>query len=265
MHKRLIILCVALLPLAQAYAQLSKPYSSRWQTRIVFGADIPIKKFLRGDVTDYLLGYDNNSGYLQFFNSSLFLSKHWGIDAGYQIQTAYAGDREASFLRVVEAEYGNAYYVTGFISDYGDTQGRGNLGVVYRYESKRFMVYPKFSIGFTTFGTNDATAYLKERNTNNIVQLKYNAKRFSSIPFTLIPSVSLGYRVFNRFAVNVDIAGAYFRSNISYTKQTQDLLYTEASSTEKLPIKRTALTLSIGLGLVFTIFEKNGKPDRADK
>lgn len=258
MRRRLIILCVALLPLAQVYAQLSKPYSSRWQTRIVFGTDIPIKKFLRGDVTDYLMEYDNNSGYMQFFNSSLFVSRHWGIDAGYQIQLAYTGNQESNFRRGMEAEYGNAYYVTTSTSGYDESRGRGNLGVIYRFESKRFMVYPKFSIGFTTFGTHGATAYLKEKNTNNIVQLKYNAKRFSSTPFTLIPSVSLGYRVANRFAVNVDIAGAYFRSNVSYTKQTQDL-YTKVLSTENIAIKRSALALSVGFGIVFTIFEKNGR------
>jgi hypothetical protein len=258
MRRRLIVLCVALLPLAQVYAQLSKPYSSRWQTRIVFGTDIPIKKFLRGDVTDYLMEYDNNSGYMQFFNSSLFVSRHWGIDAGYQIQVANTGDREAGFQRRIETEYGDAYYVTAFISDYGEIQTRGNLGVVYRFESKRFMVYPRLSLGFTTFGTNDATAYLKEKNTNNIVELKYNAKGSSRAPFTLIPSVSLGYRVLNRFAVNVDIAGAYFRSNVSYTKQTQGL-YAKILSTDNLSAKRSALALSVGFGIVFTLFEKDGR------
>ncbi len=240
MHKRLIILCIALLPLAQAYAQLSKPYSSRWQTRIVFGADIPIKKFLRGDVTDYLLGYDNNSGYLQFFNSSLFLSKHWGIDAGYQIQTAYAGDREASFLRGIEAEYGNAYYVTGFISDYGDTQGRGNLGVVYRYESKRFMVYPKFSIGFTTFGTNDATAYLKEKNTNNIVELKYNAKRSFQATLYLDPFRFSGISRAQSFCCKCRHCRRLLQiERIVHKTNPGSVCIQRLLSTDKLPIKRS--------------------------
>jgi len=257
--RSLLVLCVALLPMSQAYAQLSKPYSSRWQTRIVFGTDMPIKNFPHGNAADYLVGYDSHAGYLQIFNSSLFFSRHWGLDAGYQIQMP-STETESDFHRQLETEYGDAYYVTSFVDGDGGNghQGRGNLGLIYRFESKRLLVYPKFSIGFTNFETNSGTAYLKEKNANTITQVRYEAKQYSRTPFTFIPSVSLGYRVRNRIAVNVDIAGAYFKSNIAYTKQTRDL-YSEVISTEKLSMKRNALVLTVGLGIVFTIYEKDGK------
>jgi hypothetical protein len=263
MRRHLVTFFVVSLSIAQAYGQFSKPYSSRWQTRFSVGVNVPIQKLLKGDVTDNLLGYEDHNAYFQIFTTSLFFKKHWGLDIRLQSNmSSQNNDKKDNFARAMQAEYGDAYYITSSLrGTIGSDMFRGYLGVVYRFESERFLVYPMFSIGVMSFNTYAATVHLKERNANNIVQVTYENAGSSGSPFILAPSVTIGYRLMNRVAVHVDLASSYFSTDVGFTKQTKDL-YTQAASTEISVNKQHVFSFSLGAGLILTIFEKNGRPDK---
>lgn len=260
MHRHVFIFLMVVLSAAQTYGQFSTPYSSRWQTRLSAGVNLPITKLLKGDVTDDLVGYNNRYAYAQFLTTSVFFKKHWGVDIGIQFDMSSGrNDKRNAFERGMEATYGDAYHVTTSVSwPVGRDITCFYLGAIYRFESERFLIYPMFSIGYTSFDVHAGTVLLKEKNTNTIVQKTYTPRKSSMSPFTLAPSVALGYRWLNRVAVHVDIGGSYFLSDIQYTKATKDL-YTQVETTDTFTNQRPVFSLRVGAGVIVTIFERNGR------
>jgi len=230
--------------------------------KCLVGANIPVTKLLQGAETDYLLQYDDHSYYWQFMSMSYFFHKHWGLELNFQAGTSSKIKHRAdNFITDVQAKYDDKYYVhptTG--AEYDDDEfylflgdiSRGYLGLIYRFETKKFYVYPKFAIGVISFSTDWGSADLKEKNSNIECKINYSSKKIPNDHFTIAPSVSFGYKILNRLYLNADIMFSHYKTNIVFKKETTNL-YTNKSSMEYFDYKKSISTLSLGTGLIYII------------
>jgi len=263
MIRKLFVLFFFGIFLFSVYGQDSLAYKSKWQTRLLFGANIPMTKLLQGVETDYLFQYDDKSYYWQILSISYFFHKHWGLEFNYQAGTSSKiRKRNDNFIANMQAQYGDNYYVnagTGAAYDdfnffSGDFE-RGFLGVIYRFETNRFYVYPKFAIGLTSFYTDWGSADLKEKNSNIRSKVSYSSGNRPNDHFTLAPSVSFGYKISKRFYLNADIMFSYYKTNIVFEKEFTNL-YTNEKTVAYFDYKKGISTLSLGAGLIFVIHNK---------
>ena len=242
------------------YGQDSRAYQSRWQTRTLVSANIPITRLLQGAETDYLLIYDDNSFSWQVLSLTYFFHQRWGVEFSFQPLTSSTSQlrriRDDDFAASIQARYGENYYVLNARAVYErmfpSEFARGFLGVVYRFETNRFYVYPRFAIGLTYFHTDSGNADLKRRNSNITYSLRYTRNQWSEHHFTLAPSVSFGYKLTNRLFLNADIMFSYFRPNIVY-ERTKTNLFRNESSVQRFDYRNGVASLSLGVGLVFVI------------
>ncbi len=251
-----------------SFGQDSLAYKSKWQAKVLVGTNVPITKLLQGTDIDYLFQYDDHSYYWQI-SLSYFFHKHWGIEFNYQAGTSNSlretaenktiTKRADDFISSMQSEYGDKYYVhSGTAGMYDDSNfysgdiERIYIGTIYRFETNKFYVYPKFSIGITSFYTDWGRADLKEKNSNKEYRVSYSSGKTPNEYFTFAPSMSFGYKVCNRLYINADIMLSYYKTNIVYEKKFTNL-YTKESITEYFDYKKNIFTLSMGAGLIFVI------------
>lgn len=243
-----------------AGAQKRAPYASKWQLRPQCGYYLPANRLLRGDDADYLLTYSDRTFYVQALSIAYFFQKRWGAEFNYQgsyaRRTSHRGD---NFGRAMQDQYGAAYYVsTSTGADYrhpGLPQSaveRGYLGVVYRVETDRWYGYPKVSIGVTSFFTDWGTVYLKEKNTNRVVQIAYNKRREPHDQFTIATSAAIGYKLANHLYLNIDLLGTFYRTHTAVRKTITDL-NTKVESVEVTDYSKGIATMGAGAGFVIVL------------
>jgi hypothetical protein len=243
------------------FSQKAKPiHRLEFQVKPSFGFNLPTSKLLKGTVTDHLISYDDQSHYLQFIGLALFFDRYWGVEFNFQGNSSgRISNRDQQFLQAMQTEYGNDYYVTpstgasykaaNFFS--GDIE-RGFLGVIYRLESKRFFFYPKAAIGVTSFYADWGSAYLKEKNANDVVQVYYQADKIPQDHFIVATSASVGYKVTKWLYLNVDALFSYYKANVSYTKTVTDL-NSKQSTIENINYKKGMPGISVGAGFIISL------------
>jgi hypothetical protein len=260
MKRRLFLIFFSLSIVANSVcAEESWAYQSKVQFRILAGANIPITNFLQGTYVDNLFDYADKSAYRQIISATIFFHKHFGVEFNHQPSgSPKIRKRENNFFEAVRSKYGNDYYINIMYQDMYNSHGdflwqaympRTFLGLVYRFETEKFYVYPKVSIGMQTIYSDTSRFELKKKNSNHVYELFYSSGgRHRS--FILAPSVSLGYKLHKNIFLNADIMYSRFKPNIVFQKRFTNL-YTQESTVEFFEYKRNVSTLSLGLGLIF--------------
>jgi hypothetical protein len=244
----------------KAFCQDSLNYKSKWQTKPNYGINFPITKLLDGRIPDNLFEYADNSTYWQVLSATYFFHKHWGLELNIQGMTSRNISKRAdNFSNIMKSEYADNFYVkpsTGAsYDDFNPIVGnfeRGFIGLIYRYEKKRFFIYPKFSFGVSSFYTDWGRAILKQKNSNNLIQIEYDSGKRPNDHFIIATSTSFGYKLSKRFYLNIDLMTSYYKTDITFTKEITDLI-TKNSTIENIRYKKEIYTLSIGGGLIFVI------------
>lgn len=261
MRKKFFISLILSLLTVYSFGQDTMSYKSKWQVKPSFGFNIPMTKLLKGDVTDYLFGFDDHAFYCQVLSISYFFHKHWGVEFNFQPSISNRiSKRGDKFLQSMESEYGNDYFVTPLTGPSYDNPiifpgnfDRGYLGLIYRLESKRFFIYPKIAIGVTSFYTDWGHAYLKEKNSNKVLTVSYSSGDRPNDYLTIAPSLTLGYKLTKRMFFNVDLLTSYYKTNITFVKTTTDL-NSGQSFNEETVYKKNMFNLSLGAGLIIVIY-----------
>ena len=231
-----------------------------FQIKPSFGFNIPTSKLLKGTETDHLISYDDQSHYLQFIGLALFFDKHWGVEFNFQGNSSgRKSNRDQQFLQAMQTEYESNFYVTASTgASYKETNffsgdiERGFLGVIYRLESNRFFFYPKAAIGVTSFYADWGSAYLKEKNANNVVLVYYQADKIPQDHFIVAGSASVGYKVTKWLSLNVDAMLSYYKANVSYTKTITNL-NSKLSTVEYINYKKGMPGVSVGAGFIVSL------------
>ncbi|MCL2682978.1 MAG: outer membrane beta-barrel protein [Bacteroidales bacterium] len=258
-NKLFLILFLFGLFVCSTYAQEPLAYKSKWQLGLFsVGANMPITKLLQNTEADYILKYKDHSYYVQVPmvpSISYFFHKHWGINFNYRFGFPINfRNRTDDFIASVRSRHGSNYYINlesgdkGGIPDFGQVY----VGVIYRFETDKFYVYPTFSIGMTSINTFHWQAHLKEKNSNNEYRHFLSANKGSSwgrFP-TFAPSASFGYKLSKHIFLNADIMLSHFKTNIVSKKEFINL-YTNESIVEYFDYKKDIFTLSLGVGLIF--------------
>lgn len=259
--KKLIIVMLILNLYPVLIAQENSPIYSKWYFKPAAGVNVPVTKLLTGEITDYLLEYDDYSWYGQLIAGGYFFNSTWGLE--FSFQPGYSGKlsgRAENFANEVEHQYGDTYFVkVGSGAAYsqpavsGGTIERGYLGLVYRIEKPHFVILPKFSLGVTSFYTDWGSAVLKEKGTNTLLKLRYDPGQRPNDHFTLAPSVTIGYRLSKRVLATVDAMYSYCKTDIVFTEELRNT-FTEEVSYRSFDYNRHLHTFTIGLGLIVDFY-----------
>lgn len=259
MQKKLSLLFIACLPVMVVLGQGKKRnlLGLEFQGKLSMNYDIALTKVLNGGPTDDLLGYDDRTCYFPIIGLSLFVDKHWGLDFNFQAVISYKRSRKSDrFAERMQAEYSSHYYVDPFSSaGYADPGGaiqRGFLGLIYRLESGRFFMYPKFALGITSFEANYGRAYLKEKESNKVLQVFYLTGKPTRDHFTIAASSAFGYKLCRWLYFNVDLQTSWYKTNISFTKTTTDLESGQVAS-ESIRYKKNIFNLGLGGGFIISL------------
>lgn len=259
--KKLIIVMLILNLYPVLIAQENSPIYSKWYFKPAAGVNLPVTKLLTGEISDYLLEYDDYSWYGQLIAGGYFFNSTWGLE--FSFQPGYSGKlsgRAEKFANEVELEYGDSYFVTvGSSAAYsqsdfsGGTIQRGYLGLVYRIEKPHIVILPKFSIGVTSFYTDFGSATLKEKGTNTLLKLRYESGQRPNDHLTLAPSVTIGYRLSKRVLATMDAMYSYYKTDIVFTEELRNT-FTEEVSNRSFEYRRQLNTFSLGLGLIVEFY-----------
>jgi len=263
-HKLFFILFSFGIISCSAYGQETYVYKSNWQTKALFGANVPITKLLQGAKTDDLLQYNDHYFYWQPISISYFFHKHWGLEFNYQIgHSQRIRKRADNFETVMRSEYSDKYYVYPKTEDVVITSSftgvieRGYLGLIFRFETDKMYVYPKLSIGITSFCSDWGRVDLKEKNSNNEYKISYSSEERPYVYFTFAPSVSFGYKLFHRLYINADIMLSHCKTNIVFEENFLNL-YTKEKTVKYFDYKKDIFSLSFGGGLIYIMrFKKS--------
>jgi hypothetical protein len=262
MNTRFLSLCLLLFSACTLYGQDSTMYNARWITRPSIGVTIPLNKFLEGYITDDLIKYnDANAIYVQVISAAYFFHDRWGVEFNFQASVFSDMSRKGErFVSAVNSEYENDFFVIastgpGKIHSLieGDV-GCGYLGLIYRIEFGKFLIYPKLAIGLTSLDTDWGNAYLKSKNSNTVQRVRYETEdQEMMIEFaTIAPSILFGYKLSRRLFANLELTTAFSPVNITYSKTTTDL-YSEQATTEKYHYKKNITRLGLGAGLIIVL------------
>lgn len=260
MRSAIVILFFLAVVAGKLFCQDSLNYQSKWQTRPNFGINFPITNLLDGRTTDYLFEYGDNSMYWQILSVSFFFHKHWGVEFNFQGMTAEnVSNRVDNFSSAMNTEYEENYFVktstSSLYHDFNPIGGhfeRGFIGLIYRMEKNRIFIHPKFSIGVSSFQTDWGQIILKEKNSNNVIEVFFDSGKRPNDHFVLATSMAFGYKLTKRLYFNLDLMTSYYKTDITFTKNITDL-HTNQSTSENFRYNKNIYTLSVGGGLILVI------------
>lgn len=233
-------------------------YTNRFQLKVEGGLNMPLTDMNQNKITDYFVEYSTESKFVSSISAIWFLRKRFGVEA--DLKFVYFNDRKNSFNQFQEFannEYGENYYVKAFFPIDNNFIPVVSFGLVYRIETEHFYFYPKFSIGVTSFYSNWGGIDLKEKNTNNEYKISYSQGKIAKDNFTLTPAVTMGYKLSDRFWVDLNLKASFFRSNFTYEKTLTNLYTKEVEQLEQTPYKENIVEAYFSVGVTYVLARKN--------
>jgi hypothetical protein len=234
----------------------------RYQSKITLtpnvGVNFPVSKFLRGDVTDNLIGYSHSTVYWQTISGAFYFTKRLGVQLDVQLGWVNKGyAREDQFKREAVEEFGiGKYYVldASKIELFTDISSytRSTIGAVYRFEGDRWYCNPKLAIGLITIGSQSGVVFLKEKDTNNIIRVRYDPDDRQYDWLNLVAGMSTGYKLKPRLYINFDLMLNSFHANGAYHKTVVNL-FDGASTTDVISYRRNAFSLNASVGAIIVL------------
>lgn len=234
-------------------------YTSKWQLKVETGVNNPLTTMNQGEITDYFIEYSSKKKIVPSLSAIWFIRKRFGVEA--DLKFVYFNDSEDSstkFKQFANNEYGENYFVNAPSHVSNNFIPVVSFGLVYRLETEHFYFYPKFSIGITSFYSNWGSIDLKEKNTNNEYEIDFTQGKRAKDNFTMIPAVTMGYKLTDRFWVDLNVKTSFFRSNFTYEK-TLTNLYTKEVEVEKIPYKINIFETYVSVGATYVLSRKDYK------
>lgn len=232
----------------------------KWVIRPSSGYTIPISSLTGGYITDNLFKYESNTFYWQFISSTYFFN-NWGIEFNVSgNNNASISKRYDRFVNEVTSKYSDNYFVrVSSGSQYDDGNfyingpvEKGGLGPAYKIEKERLLIVGRALIGVTSFYTDWGSAILKERGSNEIIKIIWDADRVVKDYLSFNPSLTFGYRISNRIVIDFDINYWLYKVDFKYNETVENLT-TGAIQSNEYPYRNTINELSFGLGLMIVL------------
>lgn len=244
----------------KAYSQEEEEsiYTNRFQLKIEGGLNIPLTNMNQNKITDYFIEYSTENKLVPSISAIWFINKRFGIEADLKF-TYYNDKKDAgvNFQQFVNKEYGEKYYIKASSPVSNNFIPVISFGLVYRIETEHLYFYPKFSIGITSFYSNWGRIDLKEKKTNNEYKISYSQDKIAKDNFTLTPSVTMGYKMSDRFLVDLNLKTSFFRSNFTYETTNTNLYTKEVEQVEQTPYKENMVEAYFSVGVTYVLSRKN--------
>lgn len=233
-------------------------YTNRFQLKVEGGLNMPLTDMNQNKITDYFIEYSSKSKFVPSLSAIWFIRKRFGVEA--DLKFIYFNDGRSTgvdFQKFANNEFGENYYVKAYSPIDNNFIPVISLGMVYRIETEHFYFYPKFSIGVTSFYSNWGGIDLKEKNTNNEYKISYSQGKIAKDNFTLTPAVTMGYKLSDRFWVDLNLKTSFFRSNFTYEKTLTNLYTKEVEQLEQTPYKENMVEAYFSVGVTYVLARKN--------
>ena len=234
-------------------------YTSKFQIKVEAGLNSPLTTMNKNKITDNFIEYSSKNNVIPSVSALWFIKKRFGVEA--DLKFVYFNDSEkvrAIFNEMAHNEYGENYYVTTSSPISNNFIPVISFGAVYRIETEHFYFYPKLSLGITSFYSNWGNINLKEKNTNYEYTVAYRQGKRAKDNFTIIPAVTMGYKLSNRFGVDLNLKTSYFKSNFTYEKTVTNL-YTDEIQKETTPYKVNVFDAYISVGVTYILSKQKLK------
>jgi hypothetical protein len=208
----LMLFCFSTVACAQ-----EKKNHSRWFIKSGFGYTNCLNTVGDDDLYESLSGFSKQTfDIITPISTSFFFGekKNWGIDMLLQISIREGKD----FDDYAASTYSDMYYPGKSYSDKtDDVIVRFGAGVCYKLEKNRFIFIPKALIGVTSFTNDNVSMVLKRKDSNETYSVKYTVNGGND-SFTLMPCISLGYRLNRVLILTFDTMYSLYKTNFTYTE-----------------------------------------------
>jgi hypothetical protein len=252
----MILLCV------RGFAQqnAAEQFGPRWQTKISYGVNIPLRAVPRfGNPVDDLISFNNEGAYWTLHSSSYFFTSRFGVEFTINGNTSGRISNDMSFTNRLYQTYQPEYFVKETFSsgEYGSSVLDPEItsiyfGPVFSYRAGRFIWTPKFLIGGMYSYNQSGRATLKQRNSHNVLLISYDAKKRRNANILISPAMSFGYQIGKRWRINADLAYTLSPINVIVTEETRNIV-TETAEVRHFKYDKWLQTLSLGMGVAYSI------------
>lgn len=238
-------------------AQEQQRLYSRWDFQPAVGHNFSNSTLETGEITDYLIDYDFNNFYWQPVSATFYLFNFLGFEITLQESNSDKSDNSDSFDQALEQEYGDRYYISYSPNYHSNNAILGDIstgyyGLVFRYQNNRFQWKAKMQIGSMSFENDTETVILKEKNSNNQLQVSYRTSSQEPTSTIIAPSIYAAYRVYKLFLVHLNFNFTYTNINFTYHEEITDLV-TNESQFRTIPYSETLRKFAIGAGITIEV------------
>lgn len=240
-----------------AKAQDHKRLYSRWDFQPAAGYNFSNTTLETGEITDYLIDYDFNNFYWQPVSATFYLFNFLGIEITLQESSSDKGDNSEKFEQTLDETYGEKYFIS-HTPNYHQSEGfvgdilTGYYGIVFRYQTNKFQWKAKMQIGSMSFSNDTETISLKEKGSNNQLQVIYSSSTQEPTSTIIAPSLYAAYRIYKLFLVHVNFNFTYTNINFTYQEEITNLVTSE-SQFRAIPYSETLRKFAFGAGITIEL------------
>ncbi|MBA5791651.1 hypothetical protein H1R17_10530 [Flavobacterium sp. xlx-214] len=241
------------------YSQEESLYISKFQIKIETGLNNMVTNMNQNKITDNFIEYSSENKVIPSLSAIWFIKKRFGVEADLKF-VYFNNSKNAlnNFTKAASNEYSENYFVKASTPVSNNFIPVVSFGLVYRVETEHFYFYPKLSLGITSFYSNWGDIDLKEKNSNYEYTVAFRQGKRANDNFTIIPAVSMGYKLTNRFGVDLNVKASYFKSNFTYEKKITNL-YTKEEQVEKIPYKLNVFETYFSVGISYVLVKRKPK------
>lgn len=255
MNKLLVLLGLLLVQENSLSAQ-SEFEPVRFFYRPSIGVVFPTRSFPTNDIPGNLIGTQFQNIYCKPLAIGFFY-RNIGIEG--QVTLSPAGNpqsRHDQFVKDINLKYGNQYYANIYSSamdDYlnstSDPIARGSLGPAYKVERNRLIFVGRIMLGVVSIITNWGHVRLKEKGTNELLNIKWDTQYATKDCFSLHPSFTFAYRVNRRITFNLDLDSWFYNADATYKETITNAVSGDVTSTEH-GYSHFMNDVTVGLGIM---------------
>ena len=233
-----------------------QPYS-RWDFQPAVGYNFSNRTLETGEISDYLIDYDFNNFYWQPVSATFYLFNFLGFEITLQESNSDKSGNSDKFDQALEQHYGDRYYISYSPNYYSNNAILGDIstgyyGLVFRYQINKFQWKAKMQIGSMSLENGTETVTLKEKGSNNQVEVSYSSSTQEPTSTIIAPSLYAAYRVYKLFLVHVNFNFTYTNINFTYQEKITDLVTNERQF-RTIPYSETLRKLAIGAGITIEV------------
>ena len=233
--------------------------SFRKQTIILrpaLGYDFALNTIKANASTDYLSDMNTNGLSFPSFSATFFIKHNWGLEVSiYSIIHKDGKKNGRLFDQQFEKEFAAQYYILQDTLSYDLSEPfsriSGTVGIVYRIEKNRFVCIPKIFAGVVTVDMISKSYYLKEKNRNNILHIRYGNWQSSKDVFLLGAGASFIYRLTGKIGISMDMSCSMNNPHTTYLANIENLVTNEFT---QVPYRydKSQYRVNAGLGVAIS-------------